>query len=171
MSKVRSRPLARFLQYRLVYKPVGLTSDYRIMVSFSKFINGQRDAQLLLDTDGFLYARRKDRDTLTSTTWRCQKYRIKKCKTTVVLDRADQTLSSNEEPHTHEPDAMVAEKAEFRQSLKRKSSLSLEKSNSPERSPVSLIFQQSYSLHAVIDGKCIPLVFALLSDKTLRSRP
>ena len=28
------------------------------------------------------------------------------------------------------------------------------------------IFQQSYSLHAVIDGKCIPLVFALLSDKT-----
>ena len=28
------------------------------------------------------------------------------------------------------------------------------------------IFQQSYSLHAVIDGKCIPLVFALQSDKT-----
>jgi len=28
------------------------------------------------------------------------------------------------------------------------------------------IFQQSYSIHAVIDKKCIPLVFALLSDKT-----
>ena len=28
------------------------------------------------------------------------------------------------------------------------------------------IFQQSYSLHAVIDGKCLPLVFALQSDKT-----
>ena len=27
-------------------------------------------------------------------------------------------------------------------------------------------FYQSYSIHAVIDGKCLPLLFALLSDKT-----
>jgi hypothetical protein len=33
------------------------------MVSFSKFIDGQRGTQFLLDTDGFLYSRRKDRDT------------------------------------------------------------------------------------------------------------
>ena len=27
-------------------------------------------------------------------------------------------------------------------------------------------FYQSYSIHAVIDGKCLPLLFAILSDKT-----
>ena len=27
-------------------------------------------------------------------------------------------------------------------------------------------FYQSFSIHAVIDGKCLPLVFALLADKT-----
>ena len=27
------------------------------------------------------------------------------------------------------------------------------------------IFCQSYSIHAIVDGKCIPLVFALLEDQ------
>ena len=27
-------------------------------------------------------------------------------------------------------------------------------------------FYQSFSIHAVIDGKCLPLLFALLADKT-----
>ncbi len=31
------------------------------------------------------------------------------------------------------------------------------------------LFQQSYSIHAVIDGKCLPLVFALLSTKTQKT--
>ena len=90
------------------------------MVSFSRFIDGQRGTQLLLDSDGFLYSRRKDRDTPTSSTWRCQKYRTKKCPSTVLLNTADQTLTSGEKPHTHEPGNLVAEKADFRQSLKRK---------------------------------------------------
>ena len=30
---------------------------------FSKYVNGQRGPQLFLDTNGFLYIRRKDRDT------------------------------------------------------------------------------------------------------------
>jgi hypothetical protein len=89
------------------------------MVSFSKFIDGQRGTQLLLDTDGILYSRRKDRDTPTCSTWRCQKYRTKKCPSTVLLT-ADNTLTSSGKPHTHEPGNLVAEKTEFRQSLKRK---------------------------------------------------
>ena len=90
------------------------------MVSFSRFIDGQRGTQLLLDSDGFLYSRRKDRDTPTSSTWRCQKYRTKKCPSTVLLNTADETLTSGKKPHTHEPGNLVAEKADFRQSLKRK---------------------------------------------------
>ena len=39
-------------------------SQFRIMDVFSKYVNGQRGAQLFLDTaDGFLYTRRKDLDT------------------------------------------------------------------------------------------------------------
>ena len=39
---------------------------------------------------------------------------------TVLLNTADQTLTSGEKPHTHEPGNLVAEKADFRHSLKRK---------------------------------------------------
>ena len=90
------------------------------MVVFSKYINGQRGAQLLLDTDGFLYTRRKDRDTPNTSIWRCQKYRTKKCPAHVILNHGDQALASGAKPHFHDPDNLEAEKAEFRAELKRK---------------------------------------------------
>ena len=90
------------------------------MVSFSKLIDGQRGTQLLLDSDGFLYSRRADRDTSTTSYWRCQKYRTKKCTTAVTLNKEDLALSSNQKPHSHQPGSLVAEKAEFRQTLKRR---------------------------------------------------
>ena len=90
------------------------------MVSFSKFIDGQRGTQLLLDSDGYLYSRRADRDTSTTPNWKCQKYRTKKCTTSVTLNEEDLALSSNQKPHSHQPGSLVAEKAEFRQSLKRR---------------------------------------------------
>ena len=90
------------------------------MVVFSKYINGQRGAQLLLDTDGFLYTRRKDRDTPNTSTWRCQKYRTKKCPAHVFLDYGHHSLSSGPKSHSPDPDNLVAEKTEFRAELKRK---------------------------------------------------
>ena len=39
-----------------------------------------------------------------------------------ILYTTDQTLTGSEKPHTHEPGILVTEKAEFTQSLKRKSS-------------------------------------------------
>ena len=88
------------------------------MVSFSRFIDGQLGLNYFWT--GFLYSRRKDRDIPTSSTWRCQKYRTKKCPSTVLLNTADETLTSGEKPHTHKPGNWEAEKADFRQSLKRK---------------------------------------------------
>ena len=90
------------------------------MVVFSKYINGQRGAQLLLDTDGFLYTRRKDRDTPNTSIWRCQKYRTKKCPAHVFLDYGHHSLATGPKSHSHDPDNLVAEKTEFRAELKRK---------------------------------------------------
>ena len=44
------------------------------MVSFSKFIIGQRNSRQLLDSDGYTYVRRKDKDTSTAAAWRCTKH-------------------------------------------------------------------------------------------------
>ena len=90
------------------------------MVAFSKFITGQRGAQLLLDTDGYLYTRRKERDTPTSSAWKCQKFRTKKCPATVHHNPSDESLTSGGKEHTHDPDKLVEKKAELKTSLKRK---------------------------------------------------
>ena len=92
------------------------------MVSFSKLVDGQRGTKLLLDTDGHLYSRRADRETLVTSYWRCQKYRSQKCSAAVTLLKEDLTLITNQKPHSHLPGTLVAEKLEFRQSLKRKAS-------------------------------------------------
>ncbi len=90
------------------------------MVAFSKFITGQRGAQLLLDTDGYLYTRRKERDTSTTSAWKCQKFRMKKCPATVNHNPTDESLTSGGKEHTHDPDKQVEKKAELKTSLKRK---------------------------------------------------
>ena len=43
------------------------------MPSFSKFIQGQRGSQQMVDTDGYIYSRKKLKDTALSSAWRCRK--------------------------------------------------------------------------------------------------
>ena len=90
------------------------------MVAFSKFLTGQRGSQQLLDTDGYTYVRRKDKDTLSAAAWRCTKNRSLKCTCHVWLTPEDNTLTRGAKPHTHEPEPLVEEKRELLTSLKRK---------------------------------------------------
>ncbi|KAL5251921.1 hypothetical protein ACHWQZ_G014902 [Mnemiopsis leidyi] len=43
-----------------------------------KLVDGQHGTRLLLDTDGHLYSRRADRETLVTSYWRCQKQSLKR---------------------------------------------------------------------------------------------
>ena len=90
------------------------------MVSFSKFLDGRRNCQQLLDTDGFTYIRRKDRDTSTTTVWRCTKHRSLKCLCTVYLSLADESLTQGEKSHNHDPEKQLEQKRELITTLKRK---------------------------------------------------
>ena len=86
---------------------------------FSNFLPGQRDSQLLLDSDNFTYSRKKDKDTPLNTAWRCSKNRSLKCHAMVDLD-TNNALSQGSEPHNHAPDNLIEEKSTFFSSLKRK---------------------------------------------------
>ena len=44
-----------------------------------------------------------DRDTPTTSTWRCPKLRMKKCPAVVTLNPADQSLTCGVKPCTHDP--------------------------------------------------------------------
>jgi hypothetical protein len=44
------------------------------MPSFSDFITSQRGSEQLLDSDGYIYSRKKIRETALISTWRCSKY-------------------------------------------------------------------------------------------------
>ena len=86
---------------------------------FSKFLPGQRDSQLLLDSDNFTYSRKKDKDTPLNSAWRCSKNRSLKCHAMVDLD-TNNALSQGSKPHNHAPDNLIEEKSTFFISLKRK---------------------------------------------------
>ena len=90
-----------------------------MVVMFSKFLPGQRDSQLLLDSDNFTYSRKKDKDTPLNTAWRCSKNRSLKCHAMVYLD-TNNALSQGSKPHNHAPDNLNEEKSTFFSSLKRK---------------------------------------------------
>ena len=90
-----------------------------MVVMFSKFLPGQRDSQLLLDSDNFTYSRKKDKDTPLNTAWKCSKNRSLKCHAMVFLD-TNNALSQGSKPHNHAPDNLIEEKSTFFSSLKRK---------------------------------------------------
>ena len=90
-----------------------------MVVMFSKFLPGQRDSQLLLDSDNFTYSRKKNKDTPLNTAWRCSKNRSLKCHAMVYLD-TNNALSQGSKPHNHAPDNLIEEKSTFFSSLKRK---------------------------------------------------
>ena len=88
-----------------------------MVVMFSKFLPGQRDSQLLLDSDNFTYSRKKNlnKDTPLNT----EKNRSLKCHAMVYLD-TNNALSQGSKPHNHAPDNLIEEKFTFFSSLKRK---------------------------------------------------
>ena len=100
-------------------------SEYRIMVVCLQQVHQQTKRSST--TSGHrrfpLYPEKGSRYPnylLHTSTWRCQKYRIKKYHAHVILDHGDQSLASGAKSHFHDPDNLEAEKAEFRAELKRK---------------------------------------------------
>ncbi|KAL5264936.1 hypothetical protein ACHWQZ_G005882 [Mnemiopsis leidyi] len=64
------------------------------MPTFSKFITSQRGAQQILDSDGYIYSRKKSSDTALTSTWRCAKYNPPtKCKCHIYLALEDNSLT------------------------------------------------------------------------------
>ena len=111
--------------------------------------------------------------TINERTGRFSKNRSLKCPCFVYYNPSDQSLSTGPKQHIHAPDPLVEQKKELITSLKRKAedqqlsstqNILMETLSSFYGAPKQ--FYQSFSIHAVIDGKCLPLVFALLADKT-----
>ena len=91
------------------------------MPAFSKIIEGQRGSQQLVDTDGFIYSRKKPKDTALYSAWGCRK-RIPptKCPCHAYLTLSDNSLSLGSKPHNHPADNAAPQKREVLSSLKRK---------------------------------------------------
>ena len=91
------------------------------MPTFSKFITSQSGAQQILDSDGYIYSRKKSRDTALTSTWRCAKYNPPtKCKCHIYLTLADNSLTLGTQPHNHSADGSAPARQEVLTSLKRK---------------------------------------------------
>lgn len=90
------------------------------MVLFSKFLSGQRNSTLLLDSDGYTYFRKKTGGTPYISAWRCSKARSLKCPCHVYLTTSDNSLSLGSKPHNHDSEANFEQKTEFMNTLKRK---------------------------------------------------
>ena len=91
------------------------------MPTFSKFITSQRGAEQLLDSDGYIYSRKKSRDTALTSTWRCSKYNPPtKCKCHCYLALSDHTLTLGAQSHNHDADRSAPQRREVLTSLKRK---------------------------------------------------
>ena len=91
------------------------------MPTFSKFITGQRNSQQLVDSDGYLYVRKKPKDTPLYSAYRCQKYGPPlKCPCHCYLAITDNSLSLGGKPHNHAADTTIPERREAVTTLKRK---------------------------------------------------
>ena len=91
------------------------------MPTFSKFITSQRGAEQLPDSDGYIYSRKKSKDTALTSTWRCSKYNPPtKCKCHCYLSLSDHTLTLGTQPHNHSADGSAPARQEVLTSLKRK---------------------------------------------------
>ena len=91
------------------------------MPAFSKFIDGQRGSQQLVDTDGFIYSRKKPKDTALYSAWRCRKNNPPtKCPCHAYLSLSDNSLTLGSKPHTHPADDAAPQRREVLSSLKRK---------------------------------------------------
>ena len=83
------------------------------MPTFSKFITGRRGSQQLVDSDGYIYSRKKDKDSALKSAWRCSKHCIPtKCPCLCYLTLSDNTLTLSKKTHTHEADIAAPERQE-----------------------------------------------------------
>ena len=63
------------------------------MPTFSKYIDGQRGSQQMVDSDGFIYSRKKPKDTPLYSAWRCRKHNPPtKCPCHAYLTLTDNSL-------------------------------------------------------------------------------
>ena len=91
------------------------------MPAFSKIIEGQRGSQQLVDTDGFIYSKKKPKDTALYSAWRCRK-RIPPTKPetnpsyqaslSCLPHLSDNSLSLGSKPHNHSADNAAPQKRE-----------------------------------------------------------
>ena len=91
------------------------------MPTFSKYLTSKRGAQQLLDSDGYIYTRKKDKDTSLSSAWRCCKFGAPtKCPCRCYLALSDNSISMGARPHNHDADGTAPERREVLATLKRK---------------------------------------------------
>ena len=83
------------------------------MPTFSKFLNGFRGCQQVLDSDGYIYSSKKYDNTVLSSAWRCQKNKSLKCPAMCYLALTDNTLSLGSKPHNHDSDLATPQRLEL----------------------------------------------------------
>ena len=89
--------------------------------TFSRFLTSQRGSEQLLDSDGFIYGRKKCNDAATTSFWRCCKYGVPvKCPCTCRLGLTNNSLSFSAKPHNHAASTAEPERREVLNTLKRK---------------------------------------------------
>ena len=75
----------------------------------------------MVDTDGYIYSRKKPKDTALSSAWICRRNNPPtKCPCHAYLALADNSLSLGAKPHNHSADLAAPQKREVLTSLKRK---------------------------------------------------
>ena len=83
--------------------------------------NSSLVVQQLLDSDGHIYHRKKDKDSALKSAWQCIKHTLPtKCPCRCYLTLSDDTLALSKKTHTHEADIAAPERQEVLVSLKRK---------------------------------------------------
>ena len=103
-------------------------------------------------SDGFIYSRKKPKDTALYSAWRCRK-RIPptKCPCHAYLTLSDNSLFLGSKPHNHPADNAAPQKREVLSSLKRKAGLTTYSyTGSPNRSgsPISSSRIQGCNFHS-----------------------
>ena len=75
----------------------------------------------MVDSDGFIYSRKKPRDTPLYSAWRCRKHNPPtKCPCHAYLTVTDNSLTLGSKPHNHPADNAAPLKREVLSTLKRK---------------------------------------------------
>ena len=110
------------LHYGIYTEPWNWGVSFRLnMPTLSKYIDGQRGSQQMVDSDGFIYSRRKPKDTPLYSAWICRKHNPPtKCPCHAYLNLTDNSLILGSKPHNHPADTAAPQRREVLSTLKRK---------------------------------------------------